>query len=182
MCWLAVTTEPDGKNSVYPSGAARAASAAPTPPPAPPRFSITTCWFQIWVSFSPSSRAEMSVAPPGGNGTMKRTGFCGHPWAPTPVEASATSAAARSLTKLIRISLLKLILQRQGKRQPHRDRKRGRRGRERFLPVVPRQKFQRQHPQPPGEMRRQRNDDRPLAELHQRLPGPFKERVHLERR
>jgi hypothetical protein len=47
----------------------------------------------------------MSVAPPGGNGTMKRTGFCGQPWAPTPVEASATSTAASKLTSLISILL-----------------------------------------------------------------------------
>ena len=77
MCSFAVMTEPDGKKSVYPSGAALAASAAPMLPPAPPRFSITTVWPHISPSFWPTIRAEMSVAPPGGNGTMSRTGFVG---------------------------------------------------------------------------------------------------------
>ena len=48
------------------------------------------------VSFWPSSRAEMSVAPPGGNGTMKRTGFCGQAVAldcPCAVEESSEHAA-----------------------------------------------------------------------------------------
>jgi hypothetical protein len=48
---------------------------------------MTTDWPQICASFSPSSRAEMSVAPPGGNGTMNLTGFCG--------QACAQAADAR---------------------------------------------------------------------------------------
>src|SRR6185295_18204670 len=115
-----------------------------TPPPAPPRFSITTCWPQIWVSFSPRRRAEISVAPPGGNGTMKRTGFCGQACAAAPLEASASSTAPRSLTKPISILLLKFILQCQRQGEPHGERDRRRGGREGLLPLVPGQKLQRQ--------------------------------------
>src|SRR6266511_4472552 len=41
--------------------------------PAPPLFSMTTCWPQIFASCSATMRATMSVGPPAANGTMKRT-------------------------------------------------------------------------------------------------------------
>src|SRR5215212_8273654 len=46
-------------------------------PPPPPLLSTTTCCFHMSVSFSAIRRAKMSAAWPGGNGTMKRTGFDG---------------------------------------------------------------------------------------------------------
>src|SRR6185503_6445512 len=173
MCWFAVTTEPEGKKSVYPSGAARAASAAPTPPPAPPRFSITTCWFQICESFSPSSRAEMSVAPPGGNGTMKRTGFCGQ-------DCACAQERTRPSSKPTSVFMIS-ILQRQGEDQTHGKRRRRRHGGEAVLPFVPVEEFDRQHAQAAGEVRGERDDDRPLARFHQRLPGPGEEGIQLQR-
>src|SRR5688572_19247194 len=46
-------------------------------PCAPARLSMTTCWPHSSASFAPRMRASASVPPPGGNGTMKRTGFSG---------------------------------------------------------------------------------------------------------
>src|SRR6185503_15540946 len=174
MCWFAVTTEPEGKKSVYPSGAARAASAAPRPPPAPPRFSITTVWPQICDSFSPTRRAEMSVAPPGGNGTMKRTGFCGQDCAWAPAASSAPSMNAMIFFMGV---LLRGILQRQPDGKGERTRGRG----EALLPVAPRQELEREHAQAAAEMRGQRHHDQPFAELHQRLLGPLQEVFELQR-
>jgi hypothetical protein len=51
-------------------------------------------------SFCASSRAEMSVAPPGGNGTMNLTGFCGQAWAwtvPAMANAAAKTSSLRSM-------------------------------------------------------------------------------------
>src|SRR6185503_2870030 len=172
MCWFAVTTEPEGKKSVYPSGAARAASAAPTPPPAPPRFSITTCWPQICESFSPRSRAEMSVAPPGGKGTMKRTGFCGH-------DCACAHDIARPRSRAVSVFMI-LILQRQSERQTDRQRHRGSGRGEALLPAVPVEELDRQDAQAAAEMRGERDDDRPFPGLHQRLPGPREKGVELQ--
>src|ERR1700741_4433067 len=119
MCWFAVTTEPEGKKSVEPAGAPRAAPAAPRPPPAPPRFSITTVWPQIWLSFSPSRRAEMSVAPPGGNGTMKRTGRCGQFGGEDCAAAVETRHAPSTNARIL---FMAKILQRQRERQAHAER------------------------------------------------------------
>ena len=46
-------------------------------PLAPARLSTTIVWPHISVSFCPRSRVTMSVAPPGENGTMIRTGLLG---------------------------------------------------------------------------------------------------------
>src|SRR6185503_19429247 len=177
MCWFAVTTEPEGKKSVYPSGAARAASAAPRPPPAPPRFSITTVWPQICDSFSPTRRAEMSVAPPGGNGTMKRTGRCGQDCASTP----DANSAASNVRMVFFMDPPRAILQRQREGEPDPEcERRGRRG-EALLPVAPRQELQREHAQPAAEVRGERDHDQPFAELHQRLLRPLQEAFELQR-
>src|SRR5262245_35497845 len=50
----------------------------PMLPPAPPRLSTTTCCPQTSVNFWPSRRAIVSVAAPGGNGTMMRIGRPGY--------------------------------------------------------------------------------------------------------
>ncbi len=57
------------------------AADAPTVPPAPARFSISTrlpSWASSWAA---SGRAKASVPPPAANGTMKVTGFSGQDWA-----------------------------------------------------------------------------------------------------
>jgi hypothetical protein len=46
-------------------------------PPAPPRFSTTTCCFSASESFCAMGRAKMSVEPPGGKGTTSLMGFEG---------------------------------------------------------------------------------------------------------
>ena len=77
------------------SGAARATSVAPIEPPAPPLFSTTNgCPSASW-SLCAMERARMSVDPPGGKGTTRRTGRRGQSAAArTPPAASVTSAAA----------------------------------------------------------------------------------------
>src|SRR6266516_438497 len=50
----------------------------PMVPPAPVRFSMTTCWPIARDTGSPTTRATKSRPPPGASGTMKRTGRLGH--------------------------------------------------------------------------------------------------------
>src|SRR4051794_40547505 len=45
--------------------------------PPPGRFSIRTCWSQLFESRSPTMRAITSVGPPAANGTTIRTGWVG---------------------------------------------------------------------------------------------------------
>ena len=62
---------------VWPSGAARAASAVPMTPIAPGRFSITNGWPSESCSCGPITRAIWSGRLPGGNGTTNLTGWPG---------------------------------------------------------------------------------------------------------
>ena len=66
MCGLMVSTAVGNTSRVYPSGFAWATTAAPTEPPAPPRFSITTACPSTSPSFCATGRAELSELPPGG--------------------------------------------------------------------------------------------------------------------
>src|SRR3977135_2878395 len=59
--------------NVYPSGAALITDWVAILPPAPPRFSMTTCWPRRSDSHWAILRATMSVGPPGGNGTIQCT-------------------------------------------------------------------------------------------------------------
>ncbi|MNR46652.1 hypothetical protein D3C85_1656540 [compost metagenome] len=62
--------------------------------PAPARFSTTMGCLTAAPSFSASARAKMSVACPGGNGTIRRMGRSGYSaWAGAPATASARPAA-----------------------------------------------------------------------------------------
>jgi hypothetical protein len=63
-------------SSVCPSGGAFAASSVPMTDPPPARFSTKACPTDS-VSLRPTSRASMSVAPPGAKGAMMRIGFVG---------------------------------------------------------------------------------------------------------
>ena len=58
------------KSTVLPSGAARIAASVPIISPAPGRLSITTVTFCVRATWSPSSRAMMSLTPPGALATM----------------------------------------------------------------------------------------------------------------
>src|SRR5215471_12032614 len=67
-------------------------------PPAPGRFSITTCCPQVSDSFWPRARAMMSLGPPGVNPTMKRAGFSGKaPACATAAESASTKTANRTI-------------------------------------------------------------------------------------
>src|SRR5688572_28238128 len=59
-------------------------------PCAPARLSTMTCWPHVSPSFAARIRASASVPPPGGNGTMKRTGLSGN--------CAGTCASARAGT------------------------------------------------------------------------------------
>src|ERR1041385_5586226 len=74
-------------------------------PAAPGRFSITTGWAQIAVSFSPTTRGIRSDAPPGANGTITRTGFCGHDCAFETGGARRTAVRSRSRSMRILLDL-----------------------------------------------------------------------------
>jgi len=62
---------------VWPSAAAIFAASEAMMPLAPGLLSTTTGWPQACVSFWLTSRAMMSVAPPGAKGMMKRIGLDG---------------------------------------------------------------------------------------------------------
>jgi hypothetical protein len=74
-------------------GVAVEAAEAPTVPPAPARFSISTRLPNCVSSWAASGRANASVPPPAANGTMKVIGLSGHVWAWLgPTETTAISA------------------------------------------------------------------------------------------
>ena len=68
-----------------PSGTALAAMPAPSVPPAPPRLSITRLLPAMRVNCAAMGRANASVPPPAGNGTIMVTGLLGQvDWAYAP--------------------------------------------------------------------------------------------------
>src|SRR5262245_14042574 len=69
-------------------------------PPAPGRFSTTTCCPKLFAISRASRRAMVSALPPGGNGAMKRIGLDGYGWANAPEakEKAAHRAATSSLS------------------------------------------------------------------------------------
>src|SRR2546425_4471462 len=66
-------------------------------PPAPGRFSTSTVCPSCTVSFSATVRAMMSVALPGVNGTIARSGFAGQACAAAKLCSVASTAAANHL-------------------------------------------------------------------------------------
>src|SRR5688572_3927735 len=64
---------------------------------APPRLSMMTCWPKRSVSLAATPRATISVVPPGGYGTTKRTGLVGYDaadWACAGADAVKKSAGS----------------------------------------------------------------------------------------
>ncbi len=59
---------------MWPSGGLLAIARVATVPPAPPRFSTTTCWPSVLLIRSATSRASASLPPPAGNGTTSVIG------------------------------------------------------------------------------------------------------------
>src|SRR5215472_2744708 len=86
---------------VYPSGRARATTAAPSELPPPPWFSTTTVPRSGFI-FSAHGRPTASYPPPGGKGTMSRIGRSGYVLCakatrtPVWVETAANPRARRS--------------------------------------------------------------------------------------
>src|SRR5262249_38102473 len=83
--------------SVYPPGPARAPAAAPTVPPPPPRFSMTSACPSCRPSGSNTIRATMSIVLPALNGMITRIGLAGQLCAQlTRGSTGAMAAAAMS--------------------------------------------------------------------------------------
>src|SRR5215470_18741040 len=59
---------------VWPSAGPLAIARVARVPPAPPRFSTTTCWPSVLLMRSATSRARASLPPPAGNGTTSVIG------------------------------------------------------------------------------------------------------------
>ena len=79
VCTAALVVKDDETiTRVWPSGAAFAASPAPTDPPAPERLSTITGLPSVSASRLPIARAKMSFEPPGGYGTMNWMGLDGN--------------------------------------------------------------------------------------------------------
>jgi len=73
---IAICDRP-ARNSVYPSGGARATASAAMAPLAPGRYSMMNGWPNAALSGWATKCAASSVTPPGANGTMILTGRCG---------------------------------------------------------------------------------------------------------
>ena len=63
--------------SVWPSGSARATCSVAILPPAPVRFSTKNCSPATLLRPAPTTRARMSVGPPGAKPTTSLTGLFG---------------------------------------------------------------------------------------------------------
>src|SRR2546430_1208273 len=86
----------------YPSGGLFIAVSMPIVPPAPVRFSITTCWPSSRDICSPITRATKSSPPPAASGTMNRTGRFGQSCAAAALaKTTAPTKPANNLTALI---------------------------------------------------------------------------------
>src|SRR4029450_3418494 len=83
---------------VYPSGAAFATTSVPTTPPWPDRLSITIGCLGVSDRRCPTTRAIMSLGPPGGNGTINLIVLLGKSCPAARAGHSKTSAVISDLT------------------------------------------------------------------------------------
>jgi hypothetical protein len=72
-----VTSDELVTSSVWPSAGALATMSVPTLVAPPGRLSTTTAWPKASFSFCATTRAALSLAPPGANGTTMRIERCG---------------------------------------------------------------------------------------------------------
>ena len=103
-CGLIVIRLSAPRRSVWPSGAARATSAAAALPLAAGLLSTTTGWPSAGEIFSASTRATMSGAPPGGIVTRMWIGRDGN-WACAAADRASAAAAAMNLGIRLRTCL-----------------------------------------------------------------------------
>src|SRR5205807_5580890 len=73
------------------------ARSTPSTPPTPPMFSMITGWPSGACMPCARPRAKMSAGPPGGKGTIMRTGLEGYDWAAAMPGTSAAMASHSSL-------------------------------------------------------------------------------------
>src|SRR5262245_52818930 len=74
-------------------------------PPAPPMFSITTCWPSTSLSRCPKMRAMVSTGPPAAYATTMVIGRDGHSCAGAGVVSVSANASATSILRMIVSSL-----------------------------------------------------------------------------
>src|SRR6476659_4842285 len=89
---------------VNPSGADLAIASTPSTLPAPDRFSTTTDWPKIFSNAGCIARATASVAPPAGNGTIKRRGLSGKVWAETFITGQVATPKPKAIANTHRSS------------------------------------------------------------------------------
>src|SRR3954465_11689249 len=87
----------EAASSVYPSAGLGAAMRVPSEPPAPGRLSMTNGWPSDSCSFCASMRAAMSVAWPGGQGTITFTAWLGYDCAYAMAHAKASARKVANL-------------------------------------------------------------------------------------
>src|SRR5262245_32432820 len=87
-------------SSMWPSGALFVTRSLAMAPPAPGRFSTTTCCPRRSASFSPSARETLSMPPPGGYPARNRMGFDGYDCAVAMKLAQSSTVAATNLMSL----------------------------------------------------------------------------------
>ena len=74
-------------------------------PPAPARFSTTTCCPQVSDRCCPRIRDTTSAIPPGGKGTINLTGLLGHAWLMTQSGHRAKESKKAALNNVQRIQV-----------------------------------------------------------------------------
>src|SRR5262245_22665244 len=107
---------------VYPSGSDLTPCSMPSRPPAPGRFSTTTCALKETDSRWAAKRAMKSEPPPGAKGTMMCTGLAGQAWGAA--LSGRTAAASRAKKRMvIRLRSFAIIaaLKHDQDRQPGQD-------------------------------------------------------------
>ncbi len=92
-CGLMTSVPSKPSTSVWPSGAAPATACVPLLPPAPGRLSTPTCWPRRAPRRSATTRAPVSVTPPGVKGPTRRIGLLGK-------SACASAGGAASVSAL----------------------------------------------------------------------------------
>ena len=98
MAWLLMCAI----NKVLPSPGCLATKSAAMVPDAPALFSMMTWVFHIAPSFCPTTRARMSVPPPGAKPTMMRTGPVGRFCAQSMGAAMLAAVAVATVTNVLR--------------------------------------------------------------------------------
>ena len=123
MNGMADSTEPLLSPIVYPSGGLLATESIPVEPPAPVRFSRTTCCPSSPLSPCASVREKKSAGPPAGKGTISLMGLVGKPWADAEAGNSIPASTAEINARRFILSSLVRVHAGRGRRPIHATRR-----------------------------------------------------------